>query len=58
MTVDLAGLTLTTDATYPAGVDLGSIVVTVPPEANVVLRYRVDAGSVTAFDGLDVSGRS
>ena len=56
LTVDLAGLTLTKDATYQASVDLGSIVVTVPPEANVVLRYRADAGSVTAFDGLDVSG--
>ena len=47
--VDLTGLTLTKDATYQANVDLGSIVVTVPPKANVVVRYRADAGSVTAF---------
>jgi hypothetical protein len=49
LTVDLADLRLTEDATYRAGMDLGSLVVTVPPEANVVVRYRADAGSVTAF---------
>jgi phage shock protein PspC (stress-responsive transcriptional regulator) len=55
LTVDLANLRMTEDATYQAGMDVGSIVVTVPPEANVVVRYRTDAGSVTAF-GQHVSG--
>ena len=55
LTVDLAGLKLTEDTTYQASVDLGSIVVTVPPEANVVVRYRADAGSVKTF-GQHVDG--
>jgi hypothetical protein len=51
MTVDLTDLELTKDATYQASVDLGSITVIVPPQANVVVRYRADAGSVAAFGG-------
>jgi len=50
LTVDLSGLTLTRDATYQASADFGSIVVIVPPQANVVVRYRADAGTVTVFD--------
>ena len=49
LTVDLAQLKLTEDATYRARMGLGRIVVTAPPGSNVVVRYRVDAGSVTAF---------
>jgi hypothetical protein len=56
LTVDLAGLELTEDATYQAHVDLGRVVVTVPPEANVIVRYRADVGSVTAFDRLAANG--
>ena len=56
LTVDLAQLELTEDATYRARVDLGRIVVTAPPGANVVVRYNADAGSVTAFDKLVGSG--
>jgi phage shock protein PspC (stress-responsive transcriptional regulator) len=55
LTVDLADLKLTEDATYQAGMDVGRIVVTVPAQANVVVRYRADAGSVTAF-GQHLSG--
>ena len=47
---------MTKDATYQASVDLGSVVVTVPPKANVVVRYRADAGSVTAFGRPVVNG--
>jgi len=55
LSVDLTGLRMSEDATYQAGMDFGRLVVTVPPEANVVVRYRTDAGSVTAF-GRHVSG--
>jgi predicted membrane protein len=50
LTVDLADLNLANDATYRANVEVGSIVVIVPPELNVVVRYRADAGSVNVFD--------
>jgi predicted membrane protein len=60
LTVDLAGLRMTEDATYQASADFGSIVVTVPPEVNVVVRYRADAGSVNVFDqrldGTELNG--
>jgi phage shock protein PspC (stress-responsive transcriptional regulator) len=54
--VDLSHLTLTGDASYSATVDLGAIVVTVPPETNVVVDYTVDAGSVTVFGVEQASG--
>jgi phage shock protein PspC (stress-responsive transcriptional regulator) len=58
LTVDLAGLKLTENATYQAGMDFGRIVVTVPPEAisdptpmqpsrpTLTLDLGVDLGSV------------
>ena len=51
MTVDLRELELREDTTYRAKVDLGTLVVKVPPTTDVVVRYRVDLGSVTGSDG-------
>ncbi len=55
LTVDLADLRLARDATYRADVEVGSIIVTVPADVNVVVRYRADLGSVTAF-GRNMGG--
>ena len=59
--VDLSQLRLTQDATYAAHVDLGTLVVIPPRDANVEVRYSVDVGSVTIFDrsvgnGPDLKG--
>ena len=61
LTVDLSRLPIRTDTTYKARVDLGSVDVIVPRNAQVVVRYTVDAGEVTAFgrpvaDGTELSG--
>lgn len=61
LTVDLRGLTLTEDATYQARVDVGTLVVLVPPGTPVRVNYRVDVGSVVVFDrpggnGPELSG--
>jgi len=56
LTVDLAQLEVTRDATYRARVNLGKLVVTAPPGVNVVVRYRAEAGSVTAFHKLTDNG--
>ena len=61
LTVDLSRLPVRTDTTYAARVDLGRVDVVVPQNAQVVVRYTVDAGEVTAFgrpvaDGTELSG--
>lgn len=61
LTVDLRGLTLTEDATYQAGVDVGNVVVLVPPDRPVRVNYRLDVGSVVVFgrpagNGPELSG--
>ncbi len=56
LTVDLSRITLGADATYAARVDLGTIVVTVPQNTQVVINYRTDAGSVTAYGRPVASG--
>jgi phage shock protein PspC (stress-responsive transcriptional regulator) len=59
--VDLSRLPIRSDTAYKARVDLGTLDVLVPKDANVVVRYSVDAGSVTAFTravaaGTELSG--
>ena len=49
LTVDLSRLPVGADTAYTARVDIGTMVVLVPKDAQVVVRYRADAGSVTAF---------
>ena len=61
LSVDLSRLPVDTDTAYTARVDLGTVDVIVPKDAQVVVRYRADAGSVTAFDravaeGTELSG--
>lgn len=48
--VDMSGLDLDQDATYTVNVDSGTIVVTVPRDANVVINARVDVGSINALE--------
>ena len=62
LTVDLSLLPIRTDTAYRARVDLGSVDVLVPRDAQVVVRYTVDAGEVTAFarpeaEGTELSGQ-
>ena len=62
LTVDLSRLPIRTDTAYKARVDLGSVDVLVPRDAQVVVRYTVDAGEVTAFarpeaEGTELSGQ-
>jgi len=47
--VDLSPLDLTAPVTYRAQVDAGQLEVIVPPDVNVVVNYRLDAGRVTMF---------
>ncbi len=54
--VDLSRLVLTGDATYTAAVDVGRLIVTVPPDANVVVDYTLDAGTVKLFGQQLASG--
>ena len=56
LTVDLSRLPITTDTTYRARVDLGTVDVLVPKDAQVIVRYTVDAGEVTAFSREVASG--
>jgi phage shock protein PspC (stress-responsive transcriptional regulator) len=61
LTVDLSRLPVRTDTAYKARVDLGTVDVVVPRDAQVVVRYAVDAGTVTAFarpvaSGSELSG--
>jgi hypothetical protein len=61
LTVDLSRLVVTSDVTYRAHVDLGTVKVTVPANTNVVITYSVDSGAVTAYGaklpgGTDVRG--
>jgi phage shock protein PspC (stress-responsive transcriptional regulator) len=60
LTVDLSRLPVQTSTTYTARVDVGSVEVLVPGDAQVVVRYAVDAGTVTTFDrgvsGSELSG--
>ena len=49
LAVDLSQLRITSDTTYNARVDLGELDVIVPSDVNVVLDYRVDGGSITAY---------
>ncbi len=49
LTVDLSRLTLPSDATYRARVDLGRIEVIVPKDTNVVVHYSTDLGQVRAY---------
>lgn len=43
--VDLTGLKLTSDASYTAHVDVGVLEVTVPPELNVTINWKVQSGA-------------
>jgi hypothetical protein len=54
--VDLSRLPVRTDTPYAARVDLGTVEVIVPRDTQVVVRYRVDGGSVTAFGRPVASG--
>lgn len=61
LTVDLRQLDLTSPTTYRAKVEVGSLVVLVPPDAQVSVDYQVDVGSVDIFGqslrgGPDLSG--
>jgi phage shock protein PspC (stress-responsive transcriptional regulator) len=56
LTVDLSRLPVRTDIAYAARVDLGTVEVIVPRDTQVVVRYRVDGGSVTAFGRPVASG--
>jgi phage shock protein PspC (stress-responsive transcriptional regulator) len=56
LTVDLSRLPITTNTTYKARVDLGTVDVLVPKDAQVVVRYTIDAGEVTAFSRKVASG--
>ena len=47
--MDLSRLTLPSDATYRARVDLGRIEVIVPKDTNVVVHYSTDLGQVRAY---------
>jgi len=57
---DLAGIDLDRDATYSVAVDSGTIVVTVPRDANVVVHATVDVGTIKALEqqrqGTDLTG--
>jgi hypothetical protein len=59
--VDLSRLPIRTDTAYAARVDLGTVDVLVPKDAQVVVQYSADGGSVTAFgrpvaSGTELSG--
>jgi hypothetical protein len=61
LTVDLSRLPIGTDTVYKARVDLGRLNVVVPKDAQVAVRYTVDAGEVTVFgrsvaEGTELSG--
>ena len=61
LTVDLSRLQVRADTAYKARVDLGTVDVIVPRDAQVVVRYTVDGGEVTAFgrpvaSGTEVNG--
>ena len=62
LAVDLSQLTVTTDASYTAHVDLGRLEVTVPKDAYVVVNYTADMGAVHAYGeeiqaGSEITGR-
>lgn len=46
LTVDLSKVRLTTDASYTAHVGMGRLQVRVPPNANVVLHWKVKSGAL------------
>lgn len=58
-TIDLTAVTIDRDHTTRLSTDVGRLRVLLPPRGNVVVRYRVDAGSArvgdTRTDGLDTS---
>jgi predicted membrane protein len=59
--VDLRNLTATTDASYAAHVDMGSLEVEAPENVNVFINYRVDSGALIVDGkqqqaGSDLSG--
>ena len=59
--VDLSRLPIRTDTAYAARVDLGTVNVLVPKDAQVVVEYSAEGGSVTAFgrpvaSGTELSG--
>lgn len=56
LAVDLSRLTITSDTTYSARVDIGELDVIVPDDVNVVIDYRVDGGSITAYGKQVKSG--
>ncbi len=56
LTVDLSRLSVPTDATYTARVDVGTVNVLVPPDTQVVARYSVDAGKVIVFGRPPIAG--
>ena len=61
LNVDLRKLTATTDASYAAHVDMGSLQVEAPKDMNVFINYRVDSGALIVDGkqqqaGSDLSG--
>jgi phage shock protein PspC (stress-responsive transcriptional regulator) len=56
LTTDLSKLSMTGDVTYRAHVDLGTLTVIVPPEAQVRVDYAVDSGAVDVFDTVVAAG--
>jgi phage shock protein PspC (stress-responsive transcriptional regulator) len=58
--VDLSRIALDRDATFAVTLDLGELVVTVPPDVNVRVDWAVDAGEVNVLElhresGVDLS---
>ncbi len=56
LTTDLSALTMTGDVTYQAHVDMGTLTVIVPPEAQVRVNYAVDSGAVEVYDTVVAAG--
>ncbi len=54
--LNLSKVAMESDATVTAHVDIGSLVVTIPPNVNVVVRYDVDAGVVATYGSPTVGG--
>jgi phage shock protein PspC (stress-responsive transcriptional regulator) len=56
LTTDLSELSLTRDVTYRAHVDMGTVTVVVPPEAQVRVNYTIDSGAVEVFSTVVAAG--
>jgi hypothetical protein len=56
--VDLSRITLTRDATFSADMGTGAVVITPPPNTNLILRYDVSNGVVMDDETTLVSGQA